>query len=106
MCRQPGSGTFGDSKYRRRTERCDSCLPYWRRHTRTKPCGARSSIQGSNMMHERLGPSHRLPVQVSGASERARLDSIWPRVEPAFGVVLFADIVGFTALSEEIEPVE
>ena len=27
-------------------------------------------------------------------------------MEPAFGVVLFADIVGFTALSEEIDPAE
>lgn len=30
----------------------------------------------------------------------------WPQVRPAFGVVLFADIVGFTALSEAIDPVE
>ena len=27
-------------------------------------------------------------------------------MEPAFGVVLFADIVGFTTLSEEIDPIE
>ena len=27
-------------------------------------------------------------------------------MEPAYGVVLFADIVGFTTLSEEIDPIE
>ena len=30
----------------------------------------------------------------------------WPQMGPAFGVVLFADIVGFTTLSEEIDPTE
>lgn len=44
------------------------------------------------MMHGQFGLSH--------------LDYGRPPLEPDFGVVLFADIVGFTALSEEIDPVE
>ena len=40
------------------------------------------------------------------ASESSNLVYGWPQMEPAFGVVLFADIVGFTALSEEIDPAE
>jgi adenylate cyclase len=39
-------------------------------------------------------------------SNRANLIYGWPQMEPAFGVVLFADIVGFTTLSEEIDPAE
>ena len=40
------------------------------------------------------------------ASDGSNLIHGWPRMEPAFGVVLFADIVGFTTLSEDIDPVE
>jgi adenylate cyclase len=39
-------------------------------------------------------------------SGRSNLIYGWPQMEPAFGVVLFADIVGFTTLSEEIDPIE
>jgi adenylate cyclase len=45
-------------------------------------------------------------LQVPRAPEPPNLVYGWPRAEPAFGVVLFADIVGFTALSEKIDPVE
>ena len=40
------------------------------------------------------------------ASDGPNLIYGWPRMEPAFGVVLFADIVGFTMLSEDIDPAE
>ena len=58
------------------------------------------------MMHGRPDSSHRISFPMPWASERSNLVYGWPQMEPAFGVVLFADIVGFTALSEEIDPAE
>lgn len=92
-----GSGTLSDSKHRRRTDPCDRCLPYW---------GYQIENQGPNMMHGQPDSSHRLPFPTPSAADRSNLIYGWPQVEPAFGVVLFADIVGFTTLSEEIDPAE
>ena len=58
------------------------------------------------MMYGQPDSSHRIPLPMPGASDRLNLIYGWPQMEPAFGVVLFADIVGFTTLSEEIDPVE
>ena len=59
------------------------------------------------MMHgqPRLEPSTLFPMPWP-PSDRSNLIYGWPQMEPAFGVVLFADIVGFTTLSEEIDPIE
>jgi adenylate cyclase len=58
------------------------------------------------MMHGQPDLSHRLSFPMPGVFDRSNPIYGWPQVEPAFGVVLFADIVGFTTLSEEIDPVE
>lgn len=58
------------------------------------------------MMHGQPDLSHRLSFVMPWASDRSNLTRDWPQMEPAFGVVLFADIVGFTALSEHIDPAE
>jgi adenylate cyclase len=58
------------------------------------------------MMHGQPDLSHRFSFPMPSASDRSNLIYGWPQVKPAFGVVLFADIVGFTTLSEEIDPVE
>ena len=58
------------------------------------------------MMRGQPDSSHPISFHAPWALERSNLVWGWPRTEPAFGVVLFADIVGFTALSETIEPVE
>lgn len=83
-----GSGTLSDSKDRSRTDPCDRCLPYWRYQIEN---------QGPHMMHAQPDSSQ-IPFAMPWAS--------WPQTGPAFGVVLFADIVGFTTLSEEIDPAE
>jgi adenylate cyclase len=62
--------------------------------------------QGPDMVRGQTDASHRLSFSMPWASGRPNLVFGWPRTEQAFGVVLFADIVGFTALSEEIDPVE
>jgi hypothetical protein len=58
------------------------------------------------MMYEQPRSGHQpfspMPWPPSG---RSNLIYGWPQMEPAFGVVLFADIVGFTTLSEEIDPI-
>ena len=58
------------------------------------------------MMYGQPDSSHRIRFPMPGASDRSNLIYGWPQMEPAFGVVLFADIVGFTTLSEEIDPGE
>ncbi len=58
------------------------------------------------MMYGQPDSSRRIPFPMPWASDRSNRIGGWPQVGPAFGVVLFADIVGFTALSEEIDPVE
>jgi adenylate cyclase len=58
------------------------------------------------MMHGHPDSGHRMPFPISPAPHGSSPIYGWPRVEPAFGVVLFADIVGFTTLSEEIDPAE
>jgi adenylate cyclase len=58
------------------------------------------------MMQGQPQSSHRTSFSMPWASARANLIYGWPQMEPAFGVVLFADIVGFTTLSEEIDPAE
>jgi len=56
------------------------------------------------MMHGRPDSGHQPMPRPPSA--RSNLIYGWPQMEPAFGVVLFADIVGFTTLSEEIDPIE
>jgi adenylate cyclase len=92
-----GSGTLRDSKHRSRTDPCDRCLPYW---------PYQIDNQGPNMMHGQPAANHRIPFSMAWAPDKSNAIFGWPQVEPAFGVVLFADIVGFTTLSEEIDPVE
>jgi len=58
------------------------------------------------MMRGQPNLSHQFSFRVPRAVERANLGHDWPRLEPAFGVILFADIVGFTTLSEKIDPAE
>lgn len=58
------------------------------------------------MMYGQPDSSHRLSFPMPWVFDGSNLIHGWPRVEPAFGVVLFADIVGFTTLSEEIDPAE
>lgn len=58
------------------------------------------------MMREQPYSSHRNAYPVPWPTESSNLVHGWPQAEPAFGVVLFADIMGFTALSEKIEPAE
>jgi adenylate cyclase len=58
------------------------------------------------MMHGQPDANHRISFPMPWASDRSKVIQGWPQMEPAFGVVLFADIVGFTTLSEEIDPVE
>lgn len=50
------------------------------------------------MMHGQPQSSHQIPFPTPWAFDTS--------MEQAFGVVLFADIVGFTTLSEEIDPAE
>ena len=57
------------------------------------------------MMHGQPRSGHQPASPMPWApSGRSNLIYGWP--QPAFGVVLFADIVGFTTLSEEIDPIE
>jgi adenylate cyclase len=58
------------------------------------------------MMRGQPDSNHRTFFQPPWSPEKSNLVYGWPQVEPAFGVVLFADIVGFTALSEKIDPAE
>ena len=58
------------------------------------------------MMHGQPDLSHQASFRVPRAAERANLGHSWSRLEPAFGVILFADIVGFTTLSEKIDPAD
>jgi adenylate cyclase len=58
------------------------------------------------MLHGQVVSSHRLSFPTPSGAGRSNLVCGWPQMEPAFGVVLFADIVGFTALSEDIDPAE
>lgn len=92
-----GSGTLSDSKHRSPTEPCDRRLPYW---------GDQIENQGSNMMHGQAASSHRIPFAMPWVFDGSNMICDRPQMEQAFGVVLFADIVGFTTLSEEIDPIE
>ena len=92
-----GLGTLGDLKHRRQTEPCDRCLPYW---------DSQIENQGPNMMHGQPESSQATAIPVPAMRDQASLVHGWPQMEPAFGVVLFADIVGFTTLSEHIDPAE
>jgi adenylate cyclase len=92
-----GSGTLSDSKHRSWTDPCDRYLPYW---------PYQIDNQGPNMMHGQPDLGHRISSPMPWAYDRSNLIYGWPQMEPAFGVVLFADVVGFTTLSEEIAPVE
>lgn len=58
------------------------------------------------MMHGQPDSSHRISLPMPWGADGSNLVYEWPQMGPAFGVVLFADIVGFTTLSEELDPVE
>jgi adenylate cyclase len=58
------------------------------------------------MVHGQPASSHRPSFPTPWAFGGSNLIHGWPQMQSAFGVVLFADIVGFTALSEEIDPAE